>query len=195
MALRGISSLTPCVALRASLPDRGRRQISVFSGKTSGRRARRHVFRSVFVEDVTLTRKEVYQVQFLLPTASSTRRLRAAADWNSWRASSLKTHGGPPPLELSWRHARQRLAPCARAPRGRLRWHSTGHSEGAPPAPASSVERTPPPSRRLAYQLCRRGVGGRRALPAARGACATAAATHVSRAPGRHHGSQPHGWP
>jgi hypothetical protein len=53
MTREAITTVTPCEALRTSLPGRGQRQISVFLGKTSGRRARRRVFRDVFVEDVT----------------------------------------------------------------------------------------------------------------------------------------------
>jgi len=48
----------------AGVKSDGQREIRVFSGKTSGRRARRRVFRSVFVEDVTSGRKEVYQFCF-----------------------------------------------------------------------------------------------------------------------------------
>jgi hypothetical protein len=48
----------------AGVKSDGQREMCVFSGKTSGRRARRRAFRSVFVEDVTLGRKEVYQFCF-----------------------------------------------------------------------------------------------------------------------------------
>ena len=131
MRSRAITTATPCAALRTSLPGRGRRQISVFWGKTSGRRARGRVFRDVSVEDATQEEKK--RISFIFwPAASSTRRLRAAADWgqlahvfpeNAWRVL---------PLELSWQHTRQRSAPRARAPPRRSRCHSTEHSEGVP---------------------------------------------------------------
>ena len=158
MTKGAITTATPCAALRASLPGRGRRQISVFSGKTSGGRARRRVFRDVFVEDVIQEEKKFIRFIFL-PAASSTRRLRAAADWGSWRTSSLKTHGGSCRRSClgSTRDSARRLARAAAwAPS--MPQHKA--QRGGAPAPPSSVERTPPPPRRLAHHLCMRGVRG-----------------------------------
>ena len=194
MTKEAITTATPCAALRASLPGRGQRQISVFLGKTSGRRARRRVFRDVFVEDVTQEEKKFIKFIFL-PAASSTRRLRAAADWGSWRTSSLKTHGGSCRWSClgSTRGSARRLA---RAPLGRLRCYSTEHSEGVPLLPRTVLSGRRP--RRGAWHI-NFACGGRgsprrrQALPAARGTCvAPAAAPDASRALG---GGQPRGWP
>ena len=62
-------------------------------------------------------KKRSLSILFLLPAASSTRRLRAAADLSSWRTSSLKTHGKAPPTPLclrgcAWSAAFRALRPA-----------------------------------------------------------------------------------
>ena len=118
-------------------------------------------------------RKEVYQVRFFASsvfhktTARSGRlgQLAHVFPENTWRVL---------PLELSWQHARQRSAPCARAPLGRLRCDSTEHSEGVPLLPRAVLSGRRP--RRGAWHI-NFACGGRgsprrrQALPAARGSC------------------------
>jgi hypothetical protein len=92
-------------------------EISVFSGKMCGRRRQATVFYSVFVEDVELRRKEVYDSfpSCFLRLPQDACNLQQTT--RGWRTSSLKTHAPPPDRALAaapsalWNAPRHPLPP------------------------------------------------------------------------------------